>query len=191
MQKEEGAVAKDFDPFRPDNIINMPSPSLGYVFAGAHGLPRGYSCILWGKPGGGKSLIASAIAGQLHKDDSEAIVIKWNTELRESGQITPSQKRLLGIDDDRYIAFDRNQPEGVFDYICSDVAAMCQAGAPIKLIIIDSITNIMGRLEQDSTSVLDFRIGDEAFNFKNWFQKDLAYHSQVWYWIGLYCSGTS
>src|ERR1700677_1559456 len=102
LQEQEGAVAKDIDIWRSGNTINMPSPSLGYIWGNkTHGLPRGFSCILWGSPGGGKSLIASAIAGQLHQDDPEAWVLKFSTEMREAAQVTPDLKRILGIDDSR------------------------------------------------------------------------------------------
>jgi len=62
----------------------MPSPSLGYVFAKTHGLPKGFTVTLFGPPGGGKSLISAAITGQLHKDDPESLAVKFNTEMRRT-----------------------------------------------------------------------------------------------------------
>jgi hypothetical protein len=65
--------------------------------------------------------------------------------MREKGQTTKAQRSIWNIDDDRYLAYDVNSPELIFDRIEKDIAAMCQEGAPIKLIVIDSINAILGR----------------------------------------------
>lgn len=160
-----GAVDYEYDPYA--NVIPMPTPSLGYVFAKSHGLPAGFSVSMYGPPGGGKSLLAMATAGKLHQTNEEALVIKFNTEMRESGQITPKQLALFGVDKERYVAYDENTPEGIFDRIEKEISAMCDEGAPIRLLIIDSLTNISGRRALNSESVMKQQIGDEALTIKD------------------------
>jgi RecA/RadA recombinase len=144
----------------------MPTPSLGYVFGKTHGLPRGFTVTCFGPPGGGKSLIAAAVTGHLHKTDPEALVIKFNTEMRENGQMTKEQAAILGVDLDRYICYDTNNPITIFDTIEQKVNALCQEGAPIRLVIIDSLNNIQGRRSMGDKSVEDMQMGDEAMTLK-------------------------
>src|SRR3954463_7235851 len=98
-----GAVqshARDVNPHTM--VLRSPSPSLNFTFGNGHGLPFGFSLAIYGPPGGGKSVIANAFAGQLHRDDDEAVIIKFNTEMRETLQLTGPQMRNYGIDQDRY-----------------------------------------------------------------------------------------
>jgi RecA/RadA recombinase len=127
-----------------------------------HGLPFGYSMMLYGPPKGGKSIICNAIVGQLHKDDPEALAVVFNTELRGEIQSNTKQLQTWGIDENRFIVFNVNQPELIFDRIENDIAAACQAGDKIKLIVIDSLKGIQGRRAMNATTVLQQQIGDEA-----------------------------
>lgn len=165
LTKMSGVVVGDYDPFA--NGIAMPSPSLGFILANTHLLPRGYTAILYGPPKGGKTLLCSAIVGQMHKDDPEAIAIKFNTEYRETGQMTAKQLGVWGIDPDRYVVYETSLPEEIFDRIEKDIDEMCQAGAPIRLIILDSITGVQGRRAGNADSVLTQQIGDEALTNKD------------------------
>src|SRR6185369_1238762 len=88
----KGAVVGQKDPH--SYVIRTPSPSLNFTFGNAHGLPAGYSLLLYGPPRGGKSIILNSMIGQLHKDDPEAFAIKFNTEFREGGQLTPEQAKV-------------------------------------------------------------------------------------------------
>jgi hypothetical protein len=90
--------------------VRTPSPSVNFVFGNTHLIPFGASCILWGPPKGGKSLISNFMVGQLHKDDPEALAIKFNTELREHLQMTERSMKMFGIDPDRYAARNTNKP---------------------------------------------------------------------------------
>jgi GTPase SAR1 family protein len=83
---------------------------LNFTFGNTHLLPQGYTLIMWGPPAGGKSILCNAMIGQLHKDDLDAIAVKFNTELREEAQNTKAWRELFGIDDDRYVAYDVNSP---------------------------------------------------------------------------------
>lgn len=171
LTKLEGAVDKAANPYARG--VRSPSPSLNFTFGNTHLLPEGFTLIMYGPPAGGKSLLCNAFAGQLHKDDPEAIVVKYNTELREKAQNTVKQRAIWGIDEDRYIAYDVNHPEHIFDKIEKDIAAMCAEGAPIRLIIIDSINAILGRRSMNADSILTQQIGDEAKTLQDGFKRIL------------------
>ncbi len=162
-----GAVqsnARDVNPHT--NVLRSPSPSLNFTFGNGHGLPYGFSLAVYGPPGGGKSVIANAIAGQLHRDDDEAVVIKFNTEMRETLQLTKEQMNNYGIDPSRYIAFETNDPVSIFDRIEKDIAAEIQDGLPVKLIIIDSTNAIWGRRAGNADTIATQQIGDHALTMK-------------------------
>jgi hypothetical protein len=160
LQKLAGAVTDKYDPYA--HVLQCSSPSVNFTFGNTHGLPFGYSLVLYGIQKGGKSLLSNMFAGQLHADDPDAVVVKYNTEMRERIQLTPKMKQAFGIDDNRYMPFETNEPKEVFDAIQTDVNALCQDGAKIKLIIIDSINSIMGRRMGDAKSVEQNLIGDHA-----------------------------
>ena len=160
MQSLEGAVVGDFNPF--NHTIQTGSPSLNFCFGNTHGLPQGYSLVLFGNPKGGKSVIVNSSIGQLHHDDSESWAVKFDTEFREQGQLTPEAQTMWGIDKSRYQCFSVNNPELVFDRIEQELAAMCQDGLPLKLVVIDSITGIQGRRSLNAESIMKQQIGDHA-----------------------------
>lgn len=171
LNKLEGAVAKESNPFA--HVVRTPSPSVNFTFGNTHGLPLGYTLIMYGPPAGGKSILANSMIGQLHADYEDAIAIKFNTELRETAQNTPAWRSVWGIDDDRYVAYDVNSPDLIFDRIEKDVAAMCQEGAPIKLVVIDSINAIQGRRGMAQESVMKQQIGDLALTLQTGFGRIL------------------
>jgi RecA/RadA recombinase len=160
LRNLEGVVKNDYDRFT--NVIRTPSPSVNFIFGNTHGLPLGYSVLLWGPPGGGKSLLTNATIGQLHRSDPEAIVVKFDTEFRSDGQLTPEIAESFGVDLDRLIVFEANRPGEVFDTFSDKIGALVADGAPIKLAIIDSINGIQGRREAESDSVENYTIGDHA-----------------------------
>lgn len=166
LQKMEGAVIIGNDnPLL--NCLQSPSPSVNWAFGiEGHGLPFGTSMILYGPPKGGKSIICNAMIGTLHTEDPEAMSITFNTELRGEIQSNQQQMKTWGIDPERHMTFDVNTPEMIFDRIEKDIASMCQEGAKVRLIIIDSLAGIVGRREMDAQSVLQQQIGDEAQTLK-------------------------
>lgn len=167
LRKLEGAVnIGDNDPLA--NCLQTSSPSVNWAFANSgHGLPRGFSIILYGPPKGGKSIICNSLIGQLHRDDPEAVAITFNTELRGEIQNNNAQLKKFGIDKDRFIPYDVNQPELVFDRIEHDIAeAIEKDGEKIKLIIIDSLTGIQGRRTANAESILDQNRGDQALTIQ-------------------------
>lgn len=164
LGKLEGVVDKEYDPFA--HVIRTPSPSVNFTFGNTHGLPLGYTLILFGPPEGGKSVLSNAMIGQFHKDDLDGIALKYNTEFRESVQLTPAQMEVFGIDPARYQPYEVNTPDGIFDKIETDIAALCQEGAPIKLVVVDSINNIQGRRSMNADSIMTQQIGDLALTLQ-------------------------
>jgi hypothetical protein len=121
---------------------------------------------MFGPPKSGKSIICNSWIGQLHRDNPSALALTFNPELRGEVQSNEAQLKTWGIDPERYRVFDRNSPEGVFDFIEKDVNEACQEGEQIKLIVIDSLTGIMGRRAQNADSVLVQQIGDSAMTIQ-------------------------
>jgi len=156
LRKMEGAVDPEYNPF--EHGIKSGSPSLDWIYGKGMALPFGYSEILFGPPKSGKSLLTYMKAGQLHKDDPEAVVIKFNTEMREAGQLSP----YWGIDPERYIAFDVNEPELIFNRLTKDILPMIADGLKVKYIIIDSIQGVQGIKEMNSGDIGQHLIGDHA-----------------------------
>jgi RecA/RadA recombinase len=148
------------------NVIQTPSPSVNFSFGKGGGLPRGYSAVFYGPPKGGKTLLLNATIGQLHRDDPEAIAIKFDTEMREEGQLPPSEATKWGIDTERYVCFSTNNPMQIFDKISHEIAAMVQDGAPIALIGIDSVNSIIGRRTLNQDSIETQQIGDDAITIQ-------------------------
>lgn len=158
--KLDGYVNREYDPYQ--HVIEPSSPSLGYTFDNTWGLPYGYTLLLWGEQKGGKSLIARMMAGDVHRQDPNAVVLYYNTECREELQATPKSLQTFGIDLNRYAAYNSNDPKSIFDPIENDVPKLIAEGLNVRLIVIDSVTDIMGRKMQKSETVGDFIIGDNA-----------------------------
>jgi hypothetical protein len=165
----DGAVSDEHDPFA--HGIESPSPSFNYTFDRTWCLPDGYALLMGGEPKGGKSILLSAIIGQLHQDDPEAVVIKYNTEMREKVQVTPAQKKLWGIDPDRYVAYEVNEPALIFDPIEKEVPRLIQEGLKIRLVAIDSVNDILGRRSMNAETVMQQQIGDEAKTLQDGFRR--------------------
>jgi RecA/RadA recombinase len=162
LQKLEGVVVPgNYDPH--SKVVRSPSPYLNWSFANkGHGLPFGYTMLLGGPAKAGKSFIALNMVAELHRNDPEAIAIMYNTEFRGEAQANLETMQKLGIDPERFVVFDANTPDLIFDKISKDINAMCQEGAPIKMIIIDSISQIAGRRAMNSDTVMQQQIGDRA-----------------------------
>lgn len=171
LQKFDGAVVEEYNPFA--NVIQTPSPSVNFTYGGGWGLPLGFTQVLFGPPKGGKTIISNAMIGQLHQDDPEAFSIKFDTELRELGQMTPEQAALWRIDRKRHMTFSVNSPDLIFDRIEKDIAALCQDGMPLKLLVIDSITGIQGRRAMNADTIMTQQIGDLALTLQEGFKRIL------------------
>jgi RecA/RadA recombinase len=172
LQSMDGVVSREYNPF--SRVIRTPSPSVNFSFGKGFGLPRGYSASFYGPPGGGKSLLLNATIGQLHRDDPEAIAVKFDTEFREEAQLSVEDYKVFGIDPDRLVTFADNKPT-IFDTISNDLEAMCQDGAPIALIGMDSINQIQGRRAMNQESVETQQIGDEALTIQTGLKRILPF----------------
>lgn len=160
LLKKDGAIKWDYNPY--SNVLRTGSPSFDYIYGKTHGLPFGYSEVLWGPPKGGKSLAVFMKIGELHRSDPEAIAIIYNSEFRGELQLTPLMMRQFGIDPDRIVIYETNLPDEIFDHINGDVKADVQNGMPLRYIAIDSVTNILGRRTLNADSVMQQQIGDDA-----------------------------
>ncbi len=160
LARVEGAVDKSHNPYATG--VGSGIPSVDFIFGNTHIIPAGMSAIFWGLPKSGKSLLAHAYIGNLHKNDDEAIAVKFDTEFRSGVQLTPHYMNLFGIDPDRFMAIEASQPDKIFDVIENQIAALCSDGAPIKLIVIDSVSGILGRRQMSQDGVMTMQIGDKA-----------------------------
>lgn len=172
LQKHAGAVIDDYNPH--NHVIRTPSPSVNFCFGKGHGIGAGLSLGLGGPPKGGKTLLCNAFTGQIHAEDPEAVVLKYNTEYRERGQSTKEERqRVWGIQPERYLPIETNSPMEVFDHIEKEVAAECEDGMKLKLIIIDSINGIQGRRALDDDTIATQQRGDLALTLQEGFKRIL------------------
>jgi hypothetical protein len=160
LLKKDGAVKWDYNPF--SNVIRTGSPSFDYIYGKTHGLPLGYSEVLWGPPKGGKSLGVYLKIGNLHQSDPNAMAVLYSTEQRAELQLTPLMMRQYGIDPERFVAIQTGLPDEIFDHINGDLKADIQDGMPLKYIAIDSVTSIAGRRTLNADSIMTQQIGDQA-----------------------------
>lgn len=161
LQKMAGCIVDDWSPTtaRP---FRSTSPSVNFVFGNKWGLPPSTSVALFGLPKGGKSLLCKDFIGKMHQEDPEAIAVVFDTEYRWRSQLTPQQAAVWGIDRERLFIVESNRPEDIFDAIEGTIAAECQKGAPIKMVIIDSLANIRGRRDINADSIAVQQVGDSA-----------------------------
>ena len=159
LNSYDDTVNFESDPKAKENCLFSPSPSFNWIFAcPGGGFPKGTGLLFSAEPKAGKSLMCQAIISQLHTDDPEAICLYWNTELRGGYQ----QSFFDGIDPDRLVMYDSNLPEDLFDRLTKDIFPLIEEGMPVKMIVIDSLTNIAGRRGKNCESVMDLTPGDRA-----------------------------
>lgn len=165
FHKIDGAITTETSPLITG--VSSSSPSANFIYGNTHLLPYGFGEVLYGPPAGGKSLFAHMKAGYLHQTDPDAIVVKFDTEMRSEAQLTPKMLTTFGIDRKRFWVIAANEPALIFDCIEQKLAAMIEAGCPIKYIIIDSINAILGRRQMNATTVDTQQIGDHALTIKD------------------------
>lgn len=158
LQKMEGAVSSDYNPFQKENVCRSPSPSLNWIFGKGSGIPYGYSAIFYGEPKAGKSLASYLFTSQMHKDTEDGICVRFDTEMRADAQLDP----MWGIDPNRYIAYNVNDPQQIYDRISNELSDLLDQGMPIKMIIIDSLQGMKGVKRMGKDSVADHLMGDDA-----------------------------
>jgi len=169
LAKHDAARQWDYNPFA--NILRFSSPAMNWLFGNTHGLPKGYPIIIFGPEHSGKTLFCYDLISQLHQDDPEAIAVRFDTEMRDEAQLTPAKAAIYGIDINRYMPMLTNDSEEIFDYIEKELRVMLQDGAPIKLIIIDSITNVIGRRAAEAKTIGKQVIGDSSLTQQEGLQR--------------------
>lgn len=158
LRNHDAYVEPDYDAFAKENCIYTPSPYFNWIFANkSHGIPKGSGVLFYSDPKAGKSLLSQAIAGQLHENDPDGIVLYFSTEHKAKYQ----KGFFSNIDPERLVNYDTSDPREIFDFLAEDVAAMVQDGMPLRMVIIDSLTAI-GGIKAEGRSVGDHLIGDKA-----------------------------
>lgn len=167
----EGAVVGDYDPYA--HIVETFSPSLNFTYGKTWGLPLGYTTALYGKEKSGKTLISNLFIAHLHATDPDAIVVKYNTERRERLQFGPDVRKRWGVDSNRYMCFESNNPMVIFDSFEQKIPALIEKGFPVKLVVIDSLQGVQGRRAMNAKSIETQQVGDHALTIGEGFKRIL------------------
>lgn len=163
LRAYDDVVNYEYDSYAPENCIYTPSPYFNWIFANkSNGIPKNSSLLFFSEPKAGKSLSIYAIVQEMQKRDPEGIAIIFNTELRGALQ----HDVFPDIDKERMLIYDNNDPVAIFDRIEKDIKADVQDGCPIRIIAIDSLTNIQGIKRGDADSVAQHLIGDRALTIQ-------------------------
>jgi hypothetical protein len=75
--------------------------------------------------------------------------------------------KMFGIDPERYRCRMTNKPNEIFDFIEKDIPLLVEKGMPIKLLVLDSVTDVLGRRSMNAKSVDVQQMGDEAATIQN------------------------
>ena len=159
----EDSVNYDYDSFLEENCLRSNSPYQNWIFANkGFGAPRNSAVLLFSEPKAGKSLNVYDFTLNMQKNDKEGHAIIFNTEHRGALQhnVFPS------IDKERCTIYDTNEPVEIFDRIETDIRAMVQDGFPLRILAIDSLTNIMGVKRGATDSVANHLMGDRALTIQ-------------------------
>jgi len=163
LKAYDDAVNYEYDSYAPENCLYTPSPFFDWIFANkSNGIPKNSSVLFFSEPKAGKSLSIYAIVMEMQRRDPDGIAIIFNTELR--GQLQHGV--FPGLDRDRMIIYDTNNPVEIFDRVEKDIKPMVQDGMPLKILAIDSLTNIEGIKRGDADSVSNHLIGDRALTIQ-------------------------
>lgn len=163
LKSYEDAVNYEYDSFAPENCLYTPSPYFNWIFANkSHGIPRNSSVLLFSTPKAGKSISVYALIAEMQKNDPEGIAIYFNTEMR--GQL--QHGIFSNMDKDRLVIYDTNDPVEIFDRVENDIKVMVQDGMPLRIIAIDSLTNIQGVKRAATDSVANHLMGDQALTLQ-------------------------
>ena len=168
LRAYDDTVNYEYDSFAPENCLYTPSPYFNWIFANkSNGVPKNASVLFFSEQKAGKSLSCYAMILEMQRRDKEGIAIYFNTELR--GQLQHGV--FPEIDKERMVIYDTKDPKEIFDRIETDIQAMVQDGMPLRMIIIDSLTNIQGVKRKDAESVEDHLRGDHALTVQTGMDK--------------------
>lgn len=168
LKAYDDAVKYEYDSFAPENCLYTPSPYFNWIFANkANGIPKNSSVLFFSEPKAGKSLSIYAMIMEMQRRDPEGLAIYFNTELR--GQLQHGV--FSNLDRDRMVIYDTNDPVEIFDRVETDIKALVQDGMPLRMLAIDSLTNIAGVKRLASDSVANHLMGDQALTLQNGLSK--------------------
>jgi hypothetical protein len=163
LRAYDDAVNPEYDSYAAENCLYTPSPYFNWIFANkSNGIPKNSSVLFFSEQKAGKSLSIYAMVLEMQRRDPEGIAIVFNTELRGAlqGGVFPE------IDQDRMIIYDTNLPQEIFDRIENDIKAMVQDGMPLRILAIDSLSNIIGVKRANAESATDHLVGDHALTIQ-------------------------
>jgi hypothetical protein len=163
LRAYDDAVNPEYDSYSEENCLYTPSPYFNYIFANkSHGIPKNASILFFSEQKAGKSLSIYAIVLEMQRRDPEGIAIIFNTELRGQlqGGVFPE------IDQTRMIIYDTNSPKEIFDRVETDIRAMVQDGMPLRILAVDSLSNVQGVKRENAESATDHLVGDHALTIQ-------------------------
>lgn len=136
LTKSFGQAAADMP--RPSaKVVALASPSLNWV-VGNGGITYGKIACFYGGESSGKSLLAQLTVAQLQRDNPGGICVWFDAEF----SFNPDWALKLGVDLDRLIVRQTNNPVQIFDWIAGEMNEMLQDGCPIVGLVVDSVKAI-------------------------------------------------
>jgi hypothetical protein len=163
LKAYDDTVKYEYDSFAAENCLYTPSPYFNWIFANkSHGIPKNSSALFFSEPKAGKSLSIYALIMEMQRRDPEGIAIYFNTELR--GQLQHGV--FAGLDRERLVIYDTNDPVEIFDRVENDIKPMVQDGMPLRIMAIDSLTNIQGIKRGAADTVAQHLMGDRALTIQ-------------------------
>lgn len=164
----EDSVNYEYDSFLEENCLRTNSPYQNWVFANkGFGAPKNSALLLFAEQKAGKSLDIYDFVLNMQKNDPEGHAIIFNTEHRGALQ----HNVFPAIDKDRMTIYDTNDPVEIFDRVETDIRAMVQDGFPLRILAIDSLTQVMGVKRGATDSVANHLMGDRALTLQNGLSK--------------------
>jgi RecA/RadA recombinase len=163
LRQYDDSVDFNYDSYAPENCLYSPSPYFNWIAANkSNGFPKNASILMYGPAKSGKSFSIYSMIIEMQKRDPEGIAIYFNTELR--GQL--QSINMAGLDKDRVVIYDTDNPVDIFDRIDKDIKPMVEDGMPLRMIIVDSISNIKGIQRLDADTIEQQLMGDQARTIK-------------------------
>lgn len=109
-------------------------------------IPQGAVVAMYGRPGAGKTWIGLDLIGRKHAEDPDAIAVWFDTEFRMGGN--DSDLVQFGVDPSRLLTFSVGNTRDVIENF-DRVGDFAAEGAPIKIIVINTITSMQRPLDPE------------------------------------------
>ena len=165
LRKEDDIVDFEYDAYSKENSYPAPTPYFGWILATkSHMIPSKGSVLLFSQPKAGKSLLSAAMVSTILEQDKDkdSTAIYINSELRGSLQKDMLKPEIR----DRVLMKDTNDAVAIFDWINDTIVPRVQDGMPLRVIVIDSLSNIMGVKRKDTESISQHLMGDSAITIQ-------------------------